>query len=445
MRFTDEIQVEQIFAHATAVYDFETCEGEDGVLGLAYIYESNNKYPSLLRTLEDKLFHPMYSLYLSPHDDYPDDSELQGIPDAYGNVESGMYATPTNATSEIVLGGVNQKHYTGCLQWHDLGQFKDDISGNQFEGYWDFSLDLVKVGGTEMTTSNVALVDTGSSYIIGPPRDVAQFAVLNNAKCFTVDSASNTFSPPQEVDCQREQGFDASIIECDEPFFNLEFIADGITYVLEKEDLVLNIPTSFGQACVLRVVGSEGIPGWVLGDAFLNKYYTAFDFGNQKVGFAVSAEHSEDICQADLGLDIGYRVDHDVEVVTAPPSKSPTEFHPLTPEEIEERDRAMDEKLPKSPGDPNGALTNGGDGNNDSSRGNTTLYSALSGVVALVGFAFMAKAIQRKRKARHFQTSILHAEEEDDDGFRDVRLDSDDEEDDDDIFILDAESLHRMN
>jgi hypothetical protein len=260
LTLADNIQVEQIFAQVTSVYDFETCEGEDGVLGLAFTYVSNNNYPSLLKNLETKLLHPMYSLYLSPKDDYPDDSNFQGKHDTYGNLESGVFASPSNASSEIVLGGVNQKHYTGCLQWHTLGVFQDDISGERFEGYWDFSLDIVKVGGTKMTTSNVALVDTGSSYIVGPPNDVAQFAVLNNAKCFTVDSAANTFNPPQEVNCTRAEGFDASIIDCDEPFFNLEFIADGKTYVLEKEDLVLQIPTSFGQACVLRIVGSDGIP-----------------------------------------------------------------------------------------------------------------------------------------------------------------------------------------
>lgn len=254
------LKVNQIFAQVTSVNDFVTCEGEDGVLGLAYTYVSNYNYPSLLTNLESTLSYGMYSLYLSPTDDYPDDSKEQGDPDDYGNLQSGAFPKAPFTSSEIVFGGVNQKHYEGCLTWHPLGQFQDQVSGHSFEGYWDFALDLVKVGGTEMTTSKIALVDTGSSYIIGPRHDVAQFAVLNNAKCFTVDSATSEFNPPVEVDCSSSEGFDASIIDCDEPFFNLEFIADGMTYVMEKEDLILKVPTSFGNACVLRVVGSDGMP-----------------------------------------------------------------------------------------------------------------------------------------------------------------------------------------
>jgi hypothetical protein len=39
----------------------------------------------------------------------------------------------------------------------------DQTTGSKFEGYWDFSLDVVRVGGTDMPTSKLALVDSGSS------------------------------------------------------------------------------------------------------------------------------------------------------------------------------------------------------------------------------------------------------------------------------------------
>ena len=253
----------QIFAQVTSVHDFSTCEAEEGVLGLALVpfSHTSDKYPSLLQNLmdTDQLPHAMYSLYLNSRDDYPtpdDTVQLQQFQDDNGNWEHG-YSRPTSASSEIVFGGVNPRHYEGCLQWHDLGQFEDTATGSgRFEGFWDFSLDGVNCGGKSVSSSNVAMLDTGSSYIIGPTNAVAKIASMNHASCFTlVDLAK-----PKLVDCSTESGFDAAIIECDAPLFNLDFVADGHTYVLAKEDLIIKVQTSFGEACILRLVGSDGIP-----------------------------------------------------------------------------------------------------------------------------------------------------------------------------------------
>lgn len=248
----------QVFAQVTSVHDFATCEAEEGVLGLAYSKETSHKFPSLLHNLQEEghLHHAMYSLYLSPKDDYPAHAQqsLAQAMDDNGNVQLG-YQRPTSASSQIIFGGVDQLHYAGCLQWHDLGNFADTQTGQSFEGFWDFQLQAVKFGGTSVTTSNLALIDTGSSYIVGPTDIVAQIATMNHASCFNMLSSGD----PQLVDCSQGD-FDAAVIDCDQPFFNLEFVADGHTYVMEKEDLVLQVHTSFGEACLLRLVGSEGIP-----------------------------------------------------------------------------------------------------------------------------------------------------------------------------------------
>lgn len=43
-----------------------------------------------------------------------------------------------------------------------------------------------------------------------------------------------------------------------------------------------------------------------MGDAFLNKYYTAFDFENQRLGIAPAAEYADDRCERDLDMDVTY-------------------------------------------------------------------------------------------------------------------------------------------
>jgi hypothetical protein len=250
----------QVFAQVTDVHNFSTCEAEEGVLGLAFSKTTSHQFPSVLQNLMDtqQLKHSMYSLYLNPHDDYPqvngDSSSFYGHEDAQGNLEYG-YQRPVSASSQIVFGGVDQRHYEGCLQWHELGQFEDSKTGGQFQGFWDFALGEVKFGGTSVSTSNLALLDTGSSYIIGPTDAVAKIADMNHASCFTMLDRAD----PQLVECTSGD-FDAAVIDCDQPMFNLEFVADGRTYVLEKEDLIIQVDTSFGKACVLRLVGSEGIP-----------------------------------------------------------------------------------------------------------------------------------------------------------------------------------------
>jgi hypothetical protein len=44
----------------------------------------------------------------------------------------------------------------------------------------------------------------------------------------------------------------------------------------------------------------------VLGDTFLNKYYSVYDFVNKRVGFAEAAKSSSSVCDADMHLDLSY-------------------------------------------------------------------------------------------------------------------------------------------
>ena len=245
----------------THLENFETCETEEGVFGLAFSMISSHNYPSILKNMESTLLHPMFSLYLDATDDYPEDQVLHDIaPDSNGNIEYGR-ARPISATSQIVFGGVDQTHYEGCLNWHQLGVFdySQDPSYAKFaqnSGFWDLKLDDVRVGGTSVVTAHLALVDSGSSYIVGPLQDVGQIALLNEATCFVLEDPND----PQFVPCDNEDGFDAAVIQCDQPFFSIEFVMDGTTYVLEKEDLIIDIVSPALDACILRLIGSKEIP-----------------------------------------------------------------------------------------------------------------------------------------------------------------------------------------
>ena len=44
----------------------------------------------------------------------------------------------------------------------------------------------------------------------------------------------------------------------------------------------------------------------MLGDTFLNKYYSVYDFVNKRVGFALASANSDTVCDRDLPLDLSY-------------------------------------------------------------------------------------------------------------------------------------------
>merc|ERR1712192_253608 len=47
--------------------------------------------------------------------------------------------------------------------------------------------------------------------------------------------------------------------------------------------------------CALGIQALQGVPMWILGDPFLRKYYTVWDGDNNKVGFALAKQPSEEI------------------------------------------------------------------------------------------------------------------------------------------------------
>ncbi|GKY90989.1 hypothetical protein MPSEU_000071700 [Mayamaea pseudoterrestris] len=300
----------QVFAQVTSVDNFQSCAGEEGLLGLGLSEISSHNFSTVLSNLKEQLRYPIFSLYLSPNEDYSNSND------------SDNRDKPIRASSELLFGGVNQKYYKDCITWHELGQFQLD-NGQAFQGYWDFKLDGVNVGGADLPSSNLAIIDSGSSFLIGPPEAIGTLAVMNNVVCFNLMDVSN----PEEVPCDNPDGFDAAAIDCEAPMFNLNFVADGQTYSLAKEELVTEFVTADGIVCLLRLLGSQDFPGWILGDVFLNRYYTAFDFENRRVGFAsLSTEDSGAICQADWPMDVAYKGDDSKDFDAAPLDSASTNF-----------------------------------------------------------------------------------------------------------------------
>jgi hypothetical protein len=204
----------------------------DGILGLAFPVLSVNKVPTAFQNLVDQklIEQGQFAFYL-------------------GNSEADK--------GELTLGGSNPNHYTGDVTWVSL----------KAATYWEITLSGLTMGSTNYVPSDVnAIVDSGTSILTGPSEAVASIAKSLGAKEIIEGEymlACNYASLP-----------------------NLDFLIDGKTYTLTPQDYL--IPD--GELCLLGLMGLD-IPAptgplWILGDVFMRKYYTIFDYDNKRVGFA---------------------------------------------------------------------------------------------------------------------------------------------------------------
>lgn len=210
----------------------------DGILGLAFPVLSVNHVPTAFQNLVEQnlISTPQFAFYL-------------------GNSRTDF--------GELTLGGYDSKKYTGDIAWVDL------ISPT----YWEiklggFNVDGVSYVGSEGTK---AIVDSGTSLLTAPSEVVAQVAKKIGAK--------SVIAGEYMVACNYDT------------LPNFDFVVNGITYTLTPTDYL--IPD--GDICVLGMMGLD-IPAptgplWIMGDIFMRKYYTIFDYGNKRVGFA-TANHA---------------------------------------------------------------------------------------------------------------------------------------------------------
>ena len=221
----------------------------DGILGLAFDelavcdfpYKSNCVQTPFSRMISEGLVdEPVFSFYLG---------DLKNF---------GRYGYD----GELMIGGSDPQYYTGDVTWVPL----------KSADYWRIEMDSITVGGTPVTTpdSTTAIVDSGTSLLVGPEDAVSSIAASLNA---TANFAGEYF------------------VDCDADLPDMVVTISGVDFTLVGSDLVLNS----GGECLLMIMGMDLVGtgvDWILGDVFMRKYYTIFDYTNQKVGIA-TAVHNE--------------------------------------------------------------------------------------------------------------------------------------------------------
>jgi len=166
---------------------------------------------------------------------------------------------------ELMLGGTDPKYYKGNFTYAPVSR----------EAYWQFKMDGAEINGTDLCPGGCEVIaDTGTSLIALPSEDSKTFNTLIGA----------TPLPTGQW-----------IVDCDSipTLPQISFSIAGRKFVLNGEDYVLQISQMGQKMCLSGFFGMDipppAGPIWILGDVFLRRYYSVYDFGNSRVGFADAA------------------------------------------------------------------------------------------------------------------------------------------------------------
>ncbi|XP_067913824.1 gastricsin-like [Heterodontus francisci] len=210
----------------------------DGILGLAYpALSGGGAMPVFDSMLKDNLVaQPLFSVYLGR------------IPN---NHDGG----------EVIFGGIDNSLYSGQIFWAPVIQ----------ELYWNIGMQSVLLNGQPAFCFQgcQAIVDTGTSLITVPNE---YFGTLL-----------------QEINAHQNQNGEFVV--------NCNYIANmpSLTFVINGAHLTVPPSVYIIQSNGYCTAGFEPTylppptrdgPLWILGDVFLREFYSVFDRGNNRVGFA---------------------------------------------------------------------------------------------------------------------------------------------------------------
>lgn len=160
-------------------------------------------------------------------------------------------------TGEVSFGGTDASKYTGDIAYTPVS--------TKAGGDWAIPMDDMAYDGKPAGIKNrLAYIDTGTSYMFGPPEDVALLHKL-------IPGAKSDNGFLWTVPCSSDKALTVTF--------------SGVAYTLSPKDW-MSPPN--GDTCTSNIYGQAVVQGaWLLGDSFLKNVYTVFDVDQTRIGFAV--------------------------------------------------------------------------------------------------------------------------------------------------------------
>jgi hypothetical protein len=205
-----------------------------------------------------------------------------GIKKENPNLEKGMFsfwlAQNANSNGEdglkvdggvITLGGYDEDYFEGEIFWVPISK----------AWYWQVEVDAVTVDGKSLSKNrNTAIVDTGTSLILGSEKEVAELYTLLDL-VGQADEYGEIVKPCDEI----------------KEMPTLTFTLNGKDFPLKPEEYWMDWGDDAKgvRTCMLGVVSADGLDlggtsVWLLGDVFLTTYYSVWDVEQKRIGFAKS-------------------------------------------------------------------------------------------------------------------------------------------------------------
>jgi cathepsin D len=236
----------QVFGEATKEPGISFIAAKfDGILGMAYETISvDHVTPVWYNILSQKLVDsPVFSFWLSKN--------------------------PRGSNGgELTLGGVNSARYTGDFSFVPVTS----------QTYWEFKIDDFKLATTSLNWCSKGckgIADTGTSLIVGPKTEIDTLNKKLGAQIVNGEGI---------LDCSKIANL---------PDFTV--VLNGKQFVLTAQEYVLKVEQAGQTQCLSGFAGMDipppAGPLYILGDVFISSYYTQFDFGNNRVGFARAVQN----------------------------------------------------------------------------------------------------------------------------------------------------------
>jgi len=182
----------------------------------------------------------------------------------------GVYFAPESgsdqddANGELTLGGIDSTRYSGSIT------YTPTLKSGSFAPYWGISVSGISYGGSSLGSGS-AIVDTGTTLIYIPSTAYSRFLSATGGR---TDSSSGLAKFTTK------------------PTGNFAFTIGGATFSLTPAQYL--VPTAeyslFGLSSGsyyswINTGGSSGV-NFIIGQKFLESFYSVFDTTNARVGFA---------------------------------------------------------------------------------------------------------------------------------------------------------------